>query len=315
VDTTWIAKKFESLVNSLERMFSTQTSPNLSLTFQMIIKLRVLTEFFVSSASSPLVRRRLLRLTKATKGIKSSSTAIVLANGKSLDTLNLEALQKEKKEGNLEIFAVNYLPLSNLGERLALDYLVLSDPLTRPDSNNLKSKRLWQFIGAHRDLTLIVPTSWWRAVQGEKNSNPVLYFDDRSLEGWTKNISPTKPRGYITLTAYKALAFAIYLGYRKIKILGFDNNTFLTLAVDQDNNLWQRPLHVSGAEGSLDKKQDLSWRGVGDYFYSASRTFIDLYVLFKGKAEVVNLDPTSLTDAFPKCREDEPLVRPAEESS
>jgi len=38
-----------------------------------------------------------------------------------------------------------------------------------------------------------------------------------------KNINPLMPRGYMSITLYKALAWCIYLGYKSIGVLGMDN--------------------------------------------------------------------------------------------
>jgi len=136
------------------------------------------------------------------------------------------------------------------------------------------------------------------------NSKPeittqILYFDDNGLEGWTKNISPIRPRGYLALTAYKALAFASYLGFNRIYIIGIDNSMFRSIAVDEKNRLVQYPNHFFEQGAVTSDISDLYPKGMSDYFRDMSLCFSSLSKYFS-HLPIVNLDENSLVDCFIK---------------
>ena len=150
-------------------------------------------------------------------------------------------------------------------------------------------------------------------VTTEKNGKCILpfkmekqqrfYFDDRELSAWTKNTHPTKPRGYVGLTLYKALAFAIFLGYEKIYILGMDNTQFMAHMSDLNNSILLRSNHAYSSHLEKDKasvQMDFSEKtldGMASFFTTYSHIFADLR---KFKGPIYNLDQLSLTTAFPK---------------
>ena len=108
-----------------------------------------------------------------------------------------------------------------------------------------------------------------------------------------------KPRGYLSLTAYKALAVSIYLGYKEIFILGIDNTMYQTVDVDQDNLI-----HLDGNHFYEDLSKESSGTfypsGMADLFYDYSLCFLDLRRCFGKQSNVTHLDPYSKVDAFRK---------------
>jgi hypothetical protein len=131
------------------------------------------------------------------------------------------------------------------------------------------------------------------------------------LEGWTRNISPLRARGYLALTVYKAIAISIFLGFRETKIIGVDNSMFQTISVDADNRLIQQPNHFFTKGGKTSDLTDFYPKGISDYFYDVSLCFYFLRRCFVGQP-VSNLDPHSLVDVFPKPSSSE-LIIPAHE--
>jgi hypothetical protein len=132
---------------------------------------------------------------------------------------------------------------------------------------------------------------------------PRFYFDDRELSAWTKNTNPTKPRGYVGLTLYKALAFAIFLGYEKIYVLGMDNTQFMAHRSDLQNSILLRSNHAytSRLENEIESVEtnfsERTLDGMAGFFTTYSHIFADLR---KFRGPVYNLDQFSLTTAFPK---------------
>jgi hypothetical protein len=126
-----------------------------------------------------------------------------------------------------------------------------------------------------------------------------LHFADLPLPGWTRSTSPLLPYGYAPLTAYKALAVAIYLQYNEILIAGIDNSMFRNLTVSPQNEIFEHPNHSVAAYNSSQNLTDLYPNGIEDYFYSLSLVFGTLRTCF-GKERILNLGHNSEVDCFPK---------------
>lgn len=153
-----------------------------------------------------------------------------------------------------------------------------------------------------------MPTTWSAIPELLEFSGVITFYNDLSLEGWTKNINPTRARAYSSLTAYKALALATYFDYQDILILGFDNSMYQTLEVDEKNNLIQGSNHADGASSKAVTLLNSEYRnGISDYFYDVSKGFRDLNVFFP-KVKIQNLDSASKIDAFRKI-ERHPLIK------
>jgi hypothetical protein len=134
-----------------------------------------------------------------------------------------------------------------------------------------------------------------------------VFFDDAGLEGWVKNTHPARARGYGSITAQKALALALSSKADSIKLLGFDNSMFLGLEVDAYNRIFEATPYFFGTAKSSEMQYFTG--GTADYFYFISRIFSDFKLL--NRPHVVNLDPSSLVDAFRKAASD-PLIGEAE---
>jgi hypothetical protein len=127
----------------------------------------------------------------------------------------------------------------------------------------------------------------------------VVYFDDRTLIGWSKNISPVHPRGYGSLTSYKAMAIACFAGYSRIGIIGFDNSQFRNVYTNPRNRIYQKSLYFYDESMDLELTDSLH-NGIADYFYDTSNTFS--YLRMFSKFPIVNLDQNSLADQFVKIQ-------------
>ena len=285
-------------ISKLERFFHTSTNPRHSITRVLVTKIRVLAEWALRRMLEIGIRRKALRSLRDMEKSRIDRKALVIANGPSLNLISLERVAEFQK-GLLDVFTVNFFPISKGTEALVPNYLVLSDPQTLPNSVNARATELWKWISAHPEVVIICPSSWFKTVKRlEIESTRFIYFDDTSLISWSKNISPLRARSYLSLTAYKALAIAIHFGYFEIDIIGFDNNQVLGLSVDKNNRLMQGPNHFDGFSENSDLTDRLS-NGVSDYFYDFSCAFADLRS-FSRVGTIWNLDPNSLVDAFPK---------------
>ena len=283
-----------------ERKISIVADPGLSVSHMLAIRIRILAEWFVKHLQTLFYRRSALSGTRQAKRMHNGQEALVIGNGPSATKLNWDVVVAEQKKG-LQVFVINYFLLSEASDICTPNYIVLSDPITKPSvDTNTRTQELWTKVRQTLGATLVVPVSWFPLMRDDLElSNRTLYFDDSGLEGWTKNISPTKARGYLPLTAYKALAFAGYLNFGRINIIGIDNSMFRTVAVDIENRLIQYPNHFFEKGAVTTDMSGAYPTGINDYFRDMSLCFGSLASYFVD-LPIVNLDGESLVDCFPK---------------
>lgn len=221
----------------------------------------------------------------------------MLGNGPSINAIDWEKLAL--RGANLDVFVVNWFVLST--NTFIPDYVVLSDPAMHPSSkSNDRNPHLWKKLEDMESVILVVPVSWYRVLRNDTRFNQrIMYFIDSSLEGWRNGISPLLPRGYASLTAYKALAVANYLSYKRISILGIDNTMYHGLHVSPTNQILLKDHHFYKSDNDVDLSSFFP-HGVADFFYDLSLCFMDLKSSFSKLNHVVNLDENSLVDAFTK---------------
>ena len=168
---------------------------------------------------------------KFAKNTKSGKCALVLGNGPSLNKL----IPTKVHDYVDDIFVVNEFCLNEVSNQLVPTFYVLSD------GNSFKSGdtgsafsigHLSEYL-AQNNVSLILPHT---ADSEIFNSPNAFYFDDREfIRG--KRIDPTRPRNYVSVTLYKALAVAQHMGYDKIYVLGLDNTEFCAYRGTVDNRI------------------------------------------------------------------------------
>lgn len=286
------------------------TSTHLSLSMLILKRIRILVEGVLKVAITLPYRHRALKGIRKLHNSRLGRTALVIGNGPSLKSLDVAVIRSEYP--SMDIFAVNWFPLTSEVEDLQPDYLVLSDPLTHPENReDPRNNDLWKYIYNMNDLVVLLPSWWFNSVEkSDRESGRFFFFEDTGLEGWTRNISLTRPRGYLSLTAYKALAAACYFGFDQILIIGIDNTMYKGLVVTENNSIHLNSHHFyqSSVSGDL---TDTSPNGVADVFFDISLCFHDLKRCFGRHPGIVHLDPNSLVDAFPKVtRRDKLTISP-----
>jgi hypothetical protein len=118
-----------------------------------------------------------------------------------------------------------------------------------------------------------------------------------------KSINPMRPRSYVSLTLYKALAIANYLGYDEILVLGMDNNEFASYRSDSTNAVYV-DFSKYFARGMANKIVSGNQQPEGYTSGMSGRLqfFGQIYGDLKkfSKYPFFNLDENSLVDVFPK---------------
>lgn len=298
--------RLTSIAQRAERATAVTTHAGDSLSKVALKRVRVFAECAAREVTTLPYRSEALKPLRNARMTKASMSALVLGNGPSVKTLDWAAVGRAQRNG-LELIVVNWFPLTAASSEVTPDFLVLSDPLMRPGIvGDTRTESFWQYVDDHPMVRLAVPVSWYRSVKKNKELlSRTWFFDDASLEGWTSNTSPLRPRGYLSLTVYKALGIAVHLGYSSIKILGIDNTMYKGLNVDRENRIQLSDHHFYA---NARAEQDVSWfypNGVADYFYDLSLCFLHLKQSFGRHREIVNLDPDSLVDCFRKVIDQE----------
>lgn len=254
--------------------------------------IRWILEYFASAD----MRRSL----HAVRDVQDNSPALVMGNGPSTAGLNSSDVNIFIDRGG-HLFTVNHVFEHAVLDCRRIFCHTLSDPESMDQLANPSS-------GMHAFLTqtaidyLYVPDGHKRQYSKMLPDLNVLPFCDREIRTrvWKRSssIRPDRPRSYLSLTVYKALALAIWMGHNPIYIVGFDNTYVRDLYCGPSNEIILRQRHFYGE--SLPGNYSQLYASVGDLVYELSLAFSDLHKF--ARASVLNLDPFSLTDAFPKSK-------------
>jgi len=247
--------------------------------------------------------RKLLLKTAQAKNSKKQKTALILGSGPSLDLLDPEKAPSFFDD----IFVVNSYYNYRFADSLLPQYYVLSDPNFFVETSKVtfhKKTDLANYLEFANPI-LVIPHLNRKQIPTNKGLE-ILFFDDRELPSFFGGgISPLKPRNYISMTLYKALAMAVHMGYKEIYILGMDNSEFSSYRSNYDNKL-RRASDIYFAKSmmyegmpSFSNEESLPG-GIAGHLQMLALFFGDL---FKFSEETIfNLDENSLVDAFPKVR-------------
>ena len=293
-------------VSRFERWSSPHTHPGVSIWRTIIVKLRIVAMFIIRRLSQGLGRRQALTGMKALTGSAVGKTVLVVGSGPSAESLNGEVVAASQKSGTLVVIATNHFLASALAKAVNPDFLVWSDDGFHPKRHTTNPER-WELVRRYPEVTLVMPWTWKKDVAATGITNQVVFFDDDSLETWSKNISPLKPRGYQGTTGAKALALATHLGSTDIQMIGIDLSYIKNFAVNADNTIIRHPTHLAGTDSGQQDLTGYTLLGMADLLYSTANHFRAFHTHFSGK-NISNLDPASLVDAFPKIS-DSPLTK------
>jgi hypothetical protein len=240
-----------------------------------------------------------LNNTLALRDAKAGKVALVLGSGPSLSALNVEVLDDYVDD----VFVINAFNQLKVADRVKPAFYGLSDPAHFGAQAGAQALELTETLSYVKSVsaTLVLPHTAYASEAFADISR--IYFDDRERMFLNNNLSPLKPRAYGSTTIYKMLAMAVFMGYEKIYLLGFDNSNFLNYRGRPDNLI--HDLGGATADRKIEKKSSFIGEyekeftsGMAGRMQSYAHLFGDLHKFNSGK--IFNLDPYSLTDAFPK---------------
>lgn len=285
-------------VSRFERWSSPHTHPGGSIWRTVVVKLRVLAMFVIRRLSQGGGRLAALRGMKSLAGSATGKTVLVVGSGPSAESLLASKVAAGQKSETLVVIATNHFLASGLAKTITPDFLVWSDDGFHPKRHSENRDR-WDLLAEKPGITMVMPWTWKKDVGQTGITNPVVYFDDDSLETWSANISPLKPRGYQGTTGAKALAVAVHLGLEDIQVIGVDLSYVKNVTVNADNTITRHPTHLAGTDSGRQDLTGYTLLGVADLLYSTANHFRAFHTHFSGR-NISNLDPHSLVDAFPK---------------
>jgi hypothetical protein len=231
--------------------------------------------------------------------------ALIISNGASLNKVDFKKLKGSLITDKVVVFTLNFGILDERVMSLMPKYHVLSDPSIILNSSDANILQLNALLEKHPSISLITPSTW-HGISYFCDAN-CIHFNDFDNHKFTFRTStnPIKPRNYQSMTSLKTLALANYLGFKKIYIIGIDNSNILGLNVDINNQIFEKPLYgVSAYNTSPPVNLSKMYPGtsISDIAYTSGEIFWQLREYF-GHLNILNLDPDSLVDCFPKTDE------------
>jgi hypothetical protein len=256
-------------------------------TLILIVKLRYL--IFIIFFYSEI--KKITRLKNTKKGF----SAFVFANGPSLNKLNKKKIEKLK----FDIFAINRYVDGNFP---APNFYVLSDPsYFKRDKRCPQNLKIFNKL-KNKNVNLFIPSKFLKFVSFKSRicfSNIFSFCDIENKV--STNINPILPRGYVSLTGFKALAIALYMGYSKIYISGFDNSNMTTgIKSGVNNNLDLYVKHFYKEDRLIRVNLLKQFSNIGMMYYCDHAVFQDFAMFISKKTKIFNLDKESLITFFSK---------------
>ena len=271
------------------------------LKYRLITYLKVIKYYFMYVL--PLLNY--FEKTKRLKNSHQDDYAFVFANGPSLKKIDPKKVAELQKK-NFYVFAVNSYIKSEFASIVNPNYYVLSDPAYFESESKLvgeerrkEVKKDYESV-LQKKISLFIPSRYIN-----NNNYDLVYAFNDSQNIFGNNITnPIKPRGYLSMTAYKALALACFMGFKKIYICGFDNNYVQNLRVNESNEMFYTDHHFYNNENyssRVHKINDSVSKTVGELLYYHHFLFIHLEKF--SSFPIINLDINSLVDSFNKKHE------------
>lgn len=241
--------------------------------------------------------RNFLYKTWKLRGSAKKKRALIIGNGPSQGYLKKIELDKFVETGG-ETYCVNFWNSNKSLSSHIPTWMVFSDDY-HLFGKNFKSINLIKYLRSNPSINIIIPTHHIKLARGLKLPNKIHAIIDCELSIW-RNINPLFPRGYLSMTLYKALAWAVHLGYHSIGLIGMDNTYPRKIYNDKNNCLCALETHAGGKDWMNNYSSLFS--NVSAYIDELARLFYHLE--YFPQKNIVNLDPYSLTDRFKKVTKD-----------
>jgi hypothetical protein len=154
-----------------------------------------------------------------------------MGTGPSLRTIDPDRARAFQAQGG-SIFAVNYYSETDMARHVRPDFYVLADPVFLTDWRDIeRARNVWDYLAEPPSPVIFVPAHLDASLL--PGGLQFAFFNGLGLDGWTRNTSPLKARGFAGITAYHAISLALFMGFQKVFTIGIDNDAFKTVAVTE----------------------------------------------------------------------------------
>lgn len=265
------------------------------LIFKKFSSLKVILRYVIQV----ITQWRWIKKTWHLKGRGVETDVIVIGNGPSQGFIAESNLLRFKENGG-ELICINFWTenpiLCNVNPTCMVtsDEIIFSSKI--PPHLKEKHEKLMSYMLSNETITIACPLDRCSELSAIFGKNRVFGFVDLELRMWTSNIHLLFPRGYLSMTLYKALAVAIWFNYKIINIIGMDNTYPRNIYCSESNKFMNHEVHANGGGFVVD--QSAIYHTVGDALAEMTRIFHDIQKFKNPK--IINLDRYSLTDAFKK---------------
>ncbi len=216
---------------------------------------------------------------------KGKERVFIIANGPSLSSVDILPLVTE------DVITMNFFIRHKNSNKIIPKYHVMADPADFPDAGKNLNKALK--INADH---FILHSSSKKVIDKLNIDNSIFYFDPafaalNEYSGGMFDFDASLPRP--RSSSQLAIMFALFLGYKKIYLLGVDD--------DQLSNPKQVNLHFY-KQSKDELESETSSLSYLDRLYGKTKTF-EGYNVIKRLADnvgikIINLNPNSMLDIF-----------------
>lgn len=242
------------------------------------------------------------------KPIRKKDTCLILANGPSAKSILQELIAKREQ---FDLYTMNYAQQSDVFFQLQPVMHILADPNffesnVHPNIKDARNKLAEVLQNTTHGLQIAVPLKYFKLAQNIYDSSSVVLtsFPDRSVSTqkvWNKQLVQ---KGYYSFGAQSVPSAALYMalmaGYKKILLAGVDADWLKSMSVDQHNKVYWFDKHYYDDSA----KKCYSNSSYSQEISSIFGYFSELQEIYNYansiNVKIINLNPQSMVDIFPK---------------
>ena len=280
--------------------------PNLQINKMHFDTIKKSISSYISTFKMHIKNKNEIVKTQQLLNLKKNKDVIVIGNGPSVSKVDANKLKYLLENNDIEVIASNNFLLSEFSKDIKPNFYVLSDPdwffpeKTNKGDGFVEDIKLNNGLLQKENIPIFMPISF-----KDKHIflNEIYYFNDsvNFLKNYSNNI--LAPRSFGSLTGFKAIRIADYLGYENIYIIGMDTTHFLDFYVNAKNQLVKKHNHFFNDKKTSEVKF-IKNKTTSENLFECAKLFQSLENINKHTSKMIfNLDPDSYVDAFTKIHE------------
>lgn len=276
-----------------------------------ILRYRHLTKNFITAR---VLNREWQASLAKYKNRHSGEDIFIFATGPSVNKMNLAKVKDRVAQG-AKVFGVNSYISSSLAQEFPPHFTIFSDPCYIIDETSAYAPEWKKDLDAMTEFhksVVVLPHHWATEskIATKLAGREILYYNHgENYWGAPNGCNPVKPRYYMAMTAYIAIVLSGYLGFKNIYLLGFDEDQFSGVVLDENQDMiWQDthfyPESKSRVTRNMTKEIGMTFDdyciGVVQSNISQRKITADIEAI---GAKVLNCNPYSFCAGFPKTKE------------